>query len=79
MEAAPNRLYLTGKGKSDNMMLRFMKHYILGNKKELIGILGSNKQIQGLMRVYQGFCTQSENNCLRCQFPDVIHRYFSKG
>ena len=31
MEAAPNRLYLTGKGKSDNMMLRFMKHYILGN------------------------------------------------
>ncbi len=79
MEAAPNRLYLTGKGKSDNMMLRFMKHYILGNKKELIGILESDKQIQGLMQVYQDFCTQSENNCLRCQFPDVIHRYFPKG
>ena len=60
-------------------MLRFMKHYILGNKKELIGILESNKQIQGLMQVYQDFCTQSENNCLRCQFPDVIHRYFPKG
>ncbi len=79
MEAALNRLYLTGKGKSDNKMLRFMKHYILGNKKELIGILESDKQIQGLMQVYQGFCTQSENNCLRCQFPDVIHRYFPKG
>ena len=79
MEAAPDRLYLTGKGKSDNKMLRFMKHYVLGNKKELIGILESDKQIQGLMQVYQGFCTQSENNCLRCQFPDVIHRYFPKG
>lgn len=79
MEAALNRLYQTGKGKSDNKMLRFMKHYILGNQKELIGILQSDKQVQGLMQVYQDFCTQSENNCLRCQFPDVIHRYFSRG
>ncbi len=79
MEAALNRLYRTGKGRSDNKMLRFMKHYILGNRKELVEILESDKQIQGLMQVYQDFCTQSENNCLRCQFPDVIHRYFSKS
>ncbi|KMP11030.1 hypothetical protein UZ36_05815 [Candidatus Nitromaritima sp. SCGC AAA799-C22] len=77
LEAALNLLYQSGKGKSDNKMLRFMKHYILGNEKKLMGTLASDKQVQGLMQVYQDFCTQNENNCLRCQFPDVITRYFS--
>ena len=77
MEAALNLLYQSGKGRSDNKLLRFMKHYILGNEKDMVGALASDKQVQGLIQVYQDFCTQNDNNCLRCQFPDVITRYFS--
>jgi hypothetical protein len=29
------------------------------------------------MQVYQDFCTQSQNNCLHCPFPDVVRKYFS--
>jgi len=32
---------------------------------------------QGLMQVYQDFCTQNQNNCLHCPFPDVVKKYFS--
>ncbi|PIQ96333.1 MAG: hypothetical protein COV67_10065 [Nitrospinae bacterium CG11_big_fil_rev_8_21_14_0_20_56_8] len=77
MEAALNLLYRSCKGKTDNKLLRFMKYYIFGNNAEMIRILSTEKQKQGLMQVYQDFCTQNENNCLRCQFPDVIHRYFT--
>lgn len=41
------------------------------------GPLHSEKQKQGLMQVYQDFCTQNENNCLHCTFPNVVNRYFS--
>jgi hypothetical protein len=54
-----------------------MKHYIFGDKKEMLQLLRSEKQVQGLMQVYQDFCTQSQNNCLRCPFPDVVSKYFS--
>ncbi|MEE9259196.1 MAG: DUF2851 family protein [Nitrospinaceae bacterium] len=77
MESALNLLYQSGKGKTDNKLIRFMKHYIFGNKKEMLKILSSEKQVQGLMQVYQDFCTQNDNNCLRCQFPDVVNRYFA--
>lgn len=76
MEAALNTIYQSGKGKTDNKMIRFMKHYIFGNKEAMLSTLSTDKQLQGLMQVYQDFCTQNENNCLRCQFPDVITRYF---
>ena len=54
-----------------------MKHYISGNQEEMLRVLHSVKQNQGLMQVYQDFCTQNENNCLYYPFPDVINKYFS--
>ncbi len=77
LESALNALFQTGKGASDNKLMRFMRHYIFGNNEEMIKVLANDKQVQGLMQVYQDFCTQNENNCLRCQFPDVVNRYFS--
>ena len=40
------------------------------------GPLHSEKK-QGLMQVYQDFCTQNENNCRHCTFPGVVNRFFS--
>lgn len=77
MEKALKTLYQSGKGPPDNKMIRFMKHYILGDKTEMIKMLKTDKQHQGLMQVYQDYCTQNENNCLRCQFPEVVEQYFS--
>ena len=47
------------KGASDNKLIRFMKHYIFGEQKEMLRLLSSEKQVQGLMQVYQDFCTHS--------------------
>ena len=77
LETGLKALFETGKNTSDNKLLRFMKHYIFGNKKEMLQVLSSEKQNQGLMQVYQDFCTQNENNCLKCQFPDVVNKHFS--
>ena len=77
LETGLNALFQTGKSSSDNKLLRFMKHYIFGNQEEMIQVLRSEKQIQGLMQIYQDFCTQNQNNCLHCPFPDVVKKYFS--
>ncbi len=76
LESSLNSLFQSGKGTSDNKLMRFVKHYIFGNKKDMIEAMTNNKQAQGLMQVYQDYCTQNENNCLKCQFPDVVNRYF---
>ena len=72
LEPGLNALIQTGKRTSDNKMLRFMKHYIFGNREEMLHVLRSEKQIQGLMQIYQDFCAQNQNNCLHCPFPDVV-------
>ena len=77
LETGLNALFQIGKKASDHKLLRFMKHYIFGNREEMLGVLHSEKQIQGLMQVYQDFCTQNQNNCLHCPFPDVVNKYFS--
>ena len=77
LETGLNALFQTGKSASDNKLLRFMKHYIFGNQEEVLQVLRSEKQTQALMQVYQDFCTQNQNNCLHCPFPDVVKKYFS--
>ncbi len=77
LETGLNALLQTGKNTSENKLLRFMKHYIFGNKEEMLQVLNSEKQNQGLMQVYQDFCTQNENNCLKCPFPGVVNKHFS--
>ncbi|MDA1109239.1 MAG: DUF2851 family protein [Nitrospinae bacterium] len=79
LETAFNVIFQSGTKSGDNKLLRFMRHYIFGDKKDMIAVLANDKQTQGLMQIYQDFCTQNENNCLKCQFPDVINRYFSKS
>ena len=56
-----------------------MSHYILGDKEQLLKELDSDRKTQGLMQVYQDYCTRNQNNCLRCQFPSVVERYFKKS
>ena len=77
METALGLLFKAEKKPTDNKMLRFMKHYLLGNKKNMVDLLNNDKKTQGMMQVYQDFCTKNENNCLRCQFPGVVEKYFS--
>jgi hypothetical protein len=77
LETSFNVLFQSGKKPGDNKLLRFMKHYIFGNKKEMLKVLKNDKQGQGLMQIYQDFCTQNDNNCQRCQFPDIVKKYFS--
>ena len=54
-----------------------MSHYILGDQERLLKELDSDRKTQGLMQVYQDYCTRNQNNCLRCQFPSVVEQYFS--
>jgi len=77
LEKGLNTLFQTGKKPGDHKLLRFMKHYIFGNQEEMLQVLRAEKQNQGLMQVYQDFCTQNQNNCLHCPFPQVIKEYFS--
>ena len=77
LEERLNHIFQISKGASDNKLIRFMKHYIFGDQEQMLRQLSSEKQVQGLMQVYQDFCTQSQNNCLRCPFPDVVSKYFS--
>ncbi len=77
LEAALGFLFQSGKSSADNKQIRFMKQYILGNKADMLQLLSSDKQTQGLMQVYQDFCAQSENNCTRCPFPKIVKEYFA--
>ena len=77
LEERLNYIIQISKEASDNKLIRFMKNYIFGNEKKMLQLLISEKQVQGMMQVYQDFCTQSQNNCLHCPFPDVIRKYFS--
>ncbi len=77
LEAFLHRGFSTPSPHADNQWLRFMKRYILGDEQRLLNSLKSDRQTQGLMQVYQDFCTRNKNNCLRCRFPNVVERYFS--
>ncbi|MBI5427802.1 MAG: DUF2851 family protein [Nitrospinae bacterium] len=77
LEAALGFLFQSGKSPAENKQVRFMKQYILGDKKDMVQLLSSDKQTQGLMQVYQDFCAQSENNCTRCPFPRIVKEYFA--
>jgi hypothetical protein len=77
LEERLNHIFQITKGASNNKVIRFIKHYIFGDEKEMLRLLTSEKQLQGLMQVYQGFCTQSQNKCLHYPFPNMIGKYFS--
>jgi len=77
LETALGLLFKAEKKPTDNRLLRFMKHYLLGNKTNMVDLLNNDKKTQGMMQVYQDFCTKNENNCLRCHFPGVVEKYFS--
>ena len=77
LEKALSLLFQTKSRTVDNQWIRFMSRYILGDKEQLLKELDSDRKTQGLMQVYQDFCTRNQNNCLRCQFPSVVERYFA--
>ena len=57
LEERLNHIFQITKGASDNKLIRFIKHYIFGDEKEMLRLLTSEKQVQGLTQVYQDFCT----------------------
>jgi len=77
LEQALRTLFQAQNRPEDNKWVRFMKHYILGNQEDMLKVLTSDQQTQGLMQIYQDYCTKNENNCLRCKFPGMVERYFS--
>jgi hypothetical protein len=77
LEKALGLLFQAKTRTADNQWIRFMSHYILGDKERLLKELDSDRKTQGLMQVYQDYCTRNQNNCLRCQFPSVVERYFT--
>ena len=77
LEQALSLLFQAKTRAADNQWIRFMSRYILGDKERLLKELDSDRKTQGLMQVYQDYCTRNQNNCLRCQFPSVVERYFS--
>ena len=77
LEKMLSLLFQTKSRAADNQSIRFMSHYILGDKDRLLKELDSDRKTQGLMQVYQDYCTRNQNNCMRCQFPSVVERYFS--
>jgi len=77
LEAALNWLLSSGQRASDNRLMRFMRHYIFGDNADMLKAITSDKHTQGLIQVYQDYCTQNENNCLGCPFPDIVNRKFA--
>ena len=77
LEKTLGLLFQAKTGTADNQWVRFMSHYILGDKERLLKELNSDRKTQGLMQVYQDYCTRNQNNCLRCRFPSIVERYFS--
>jgi len=77
LENTLSRIFQTQRPPANNKWIRFMKRYLLGDEEKMVQCLNSDRQTQGLMQVYQDFCTKNENNCLRCKFPGVVERYFS--
>ncbi len=77
LEYALKVLYESGNKPVDNKSIRFMKRFVLGDNKRLLGLLKTDKQTQGLMQVFQDYCAQNKNNCSQCRFPDVVKRHFS--
>ncbi len=77
LEEAISVLYQSKKKPSDNKWTRFMKQYLFGNKEAMLSTLDTDKQVQGLMQIFQDYCTENENNCHRCQFPGVVEKFFS--
>ena len=77
LEQALGQLFQSKTRTLDNRWIRFMSHFILGDKEPLLKELDSDRKTQGLMQVYQDYCTRNQNNCLRCQFPSIVERYFS--
>ncbi len=77
LETGFNLLFQSRKATGDNRLLRFMKHYVFGNDKDKIKALKSDKQMQGLMQIYQDFCTQNQNSCQHCRFPELLQRDYS--
>jgi hypothetical protein len=77
LEAALNALLSSGMRTSDNRLMRFMRHYIFGDNVRMLKAIQNDKHTQGLIQVYQDYCTQNENNCLGYSFPDVVNRNFA--
>lgn len=77
LEKALGLLFQAKTRTTDNKWIRFMSHYILGDKERLLKELDCDQKTQGLMQVYQDYCTRNQNNCLQCKFPSVVERYFT--
>ena len=77
LETGCNLLFQAKKSTGDNKLLRFMRHYIFGDDKERIRVVRNDRHMQGLMQIYQDFCTQNHNSCHRCRFPDLVQENFS--
>jgi len=77
MEKGLGLLFQAKTRTTDNQWIRFMSHYILGDKERLLKELDCDQKTQGLMQVYQDYCTRNQNNCLQCKFPSVVERYFT--
>ncbi len=77
LEKALGLLFQAKTRTTDNKWIRFMSHYILGDKERLLKELDCDQKTQGLMQVYQDYCTRNQNNCLQCKFPGIIERYFT--
>jgi hypothetical protein len=77
LETVLSAIYRAVRPAPDNKSVRFMKQYILGNRKDLTSLVTSEREQQGLIQIYQDYCTQNGNNCQRCPFPDVVEKFFS--
>ncbi len=76
LETGFNMLFQARKSTGDNKLLRFMKHYVFGGDRDRIKALKNDRHMQGLMQIYQDFCTQNQNNCHRCRFPELLRREY---
>jgi len=54
---------------SDNHLLRYMRHRMLGNDPTLLGLVTGARQQQGLLQLFTDFCGNDEGNCQGCDFP----------
>jgi hypothetical protein len=53
----------------DNTLLRYMARRLLGDDPALLALVTGAQYQQGLLQVFDDYCSNDEGECQGCEFP----------
>jgi hypothetical protein len=55
----------------DNAMLRHMARRLLGDDPPLLALVTHARHQQGMLQVFEDYCSHDEGGCQGCDFPQL--------